>query len=370
MNTAPADDSSGTATPVLGIARHASNVDYYQLFNSSSATTVHPSVTLVGTGTPYLLNTWTGTATPIANYKTSGNRVTVSLRIAPADAVDIAITPANMFNAAPPDGGLHATSTTANATAEGTGNVVYDSSGNLVARASATGSYTTTLSNGKTVTSNITVPAISPSSTVSMINNLPTLTNWQLSVDSWTQTPSGDPTQTAHTPIPASGTVTVGQLPGVTDGSLPSWTQITPQNIPGLAAGDNLTNVAGIGSYTTSFALPATWSAASAGAYLNIGAAVDTVDIWVNGKAVAVNENDRNQIDIGPYLQAGSNTLKITVATPLRNAVTVAPATPGTGQAPNSAETIGSLQGGAKIPNVGLLGPVTLTPYGQSTLGQ
>ena len=371
MNTASVDNSSGTAMPVQGIARHAKDVDYYQLFNSSSTTTVHPSVTLTGTGTPYLLNTWTGRVTPIANYTENGDRVTLSLRIGPADAIDVAITPTDMFKAAPPDGGLHATSTTANATPEGTGNVVYDSSGNLVARASATGTYTTTLSNGKTVTSNITVPAISPSSTVSMINGLPTLTNWQLSVDSWTQTPAGSPTQTLHTPIPASGTLTVGPLSGVTDGSLPSWTQITPQNISGLPAGDNLTNVAGIGTYTTSFTLPANWSPSTAGAYLNIGAAVDTVDLWVNGKAVAgVNENDRNQIDIGPYLQAGSNTLKITVATPLRNAVAVAPATPATGQVPNSAETIGSLQGGAKIPNVGLLGPVTLTPYGQSTLGQ
>jgi hypothetical protein len=52
------------------------------------------------------------------------------------------------------------------------------------------------------------------------------------------------------------------------------------------------------------------------------------------------------------------------------DAVPAAPATPATGQVPNSAETIGSLQGGAKIPNVGLLGPVTLTPYGQNVLGQ
>ena len=89
--------------------------------------------------------------------------------------------------------------------------------------------------------------------------------------------------------------------------------------------------MAGIGTYTTSFTLPSGWSPSTAGAYLNIGAAVDTVDIWVNGKAVTgVDENDRNQIDIGPYLQAGSNSLKITVATPLRNAVAVAPATPAT----------------------------------------
>ena len=296
----------------------------------------------------------------------------MTLRIAPGNAVDIAITPSNdTLKAKPANCCLHATSTTANATAAAADNVVYDSSGNLLARASTTGTYTTTLSDGTTVSSNITVPAITPSSTVSVIGGVPTLTTWQVAVDSWTQTPSGDPTQTLHTPIPATGTFTVSPLSGVTSGALPSWTAITPQNIPGLDPADNLTSVAGIGTYATSFTLAAGWSTAKAGAYLNIGAAVDTVNIWVNGKAVAgVDENDRNQVDIGPYLRPGSNDLKITVATPLRNAVAVAPATPATGQVPNSAETIGALQGGAKIANVGLIGPVTLTPYGQSIIGQ
>ena len=361
-----------SAAPVLGVRRHAANIDYYQLFNPSPTATAHPSVTLTGNGIPYLLNTWSGAITPIADYTQTGHRITVSVRIAPGNAVDIAITPAdNILGAKPAGCCVHATGTTANATAEGIGNVVYNSSGDLLARASTTGTYTTTLSDGKTVSSDITVPAISPSATVSDIGGTATLTNWQLSVDSWTQVPSGDPTQTLHTPIPSSGTLTVKPLSGVSDGSLPSWTAITPQNIPELNPADNLTNAAGTGSYTTSFTLPSDWSASTAGAYLNVGAAVDTVDIWVNGKAVpGVDENDRNQVDIGPYLKAGQNDLKITVATPLRNAVAVAPATPATGQVANSAETIGSLQGGAKMATVGLIGPVTLTPYGQATLGR
>jgi hypothetical protein len=362
--------NNATAGPVLGIRRHAKNIDYYQLFNMSAASTAYPSVTLTGNGIPYLLNTWSGAITPIANYTSSGGRVTMSLRIAPGNAVDIAITPDNSILKAQPKSALHATATTANATGAGAGNVVYDSAGQLVARAASTGSYTTTLSDGSTVTSDITVPSISQSPTVSLIGGVPTLTNWRLSVDSWTQTPSGDPTQTLHTPIPATGAIQVSPLSGVTNGTLPSWTAITPQNIPGLDPADNLTNVAGIGTYTTSFSLPSDWSPGTAGAFLNIGAAVDTVDIWVNGKAVTgVDQNDRNQLDIGPYLRAGVNSLKISVATPLRNAVAVAPATPGTGQVPDSAETIGSLQGGAKLATVGLIGPVTLTPYGQHALG-
>ncbi|HEX5193166.1 MAG TPA: hypothetical protein VFW09_10210 [Solirubrobacteraceae bacterium] len=373
LNTA-SSTSGAVATPVLGIRRHvggrASRVgdaDYYQLFNPNTSTTVYPSVTLTGHGRPYVLDPWTGTFTPIANYVADGNRITVSLRLAPANAQDIVISTSNLGGGS--HSALHATSTTANATPYGIGNVVFDAAGRLVARASQSGSYSTKLSDGTTVNSTIAVPQVSSGADVSMIAGTATLTKWQLSVDSWTQTASGDPTQTAHTRIPASGSITVTPLSGVSDGSLPSWTQITPQNIPGLDPADNLTNVAGIGSYTTSFALPSNWSRTSAGAYLNIGAAVDTVDIWANGRKVAgVDENDRNQIDIGPYLRPGDNQLRISVATPLRNAVAVAPATPATGQVPNSAEVIGSVQGGAKLSKVGLLGPVTITPYGQRPL--
>ncbi len=389
LNTSSAV-GSGTATPVIGIRRHETNIDYYQLFNSSATSTARTSVTLTGQGIPYLLDAWTGKITPIANFTATGDRVTISLRIAPGNTSIVAVTPGNNVFKAKPKLDVHATGTTADATGEGVDNVVYDSSGNLVARAGTSGTYQTTLSDGTTVTSTISVPTIDSSSTVSVIGGRPTLTDWQLSVDSWTQTPSGDPTKTQHTPIPASGSFPVTPLNGVTNGTLPSWTAITPQNIPGLDPADNLTNVAGIGAYTTSFSLPADWSTKTGGAYLNIGAAIDTVDIWVNGKAVAgVDENDRNQVDIGPYLQPGTNQLKISVATPLRNAVAVAPATPATGQVPNSAETIGDLQEDAlcpgylngpgpgpctsapgfttKLANVGLIGPVTLMPYGQST---
>ena len=66
LNTASAVSPAGTATPVLGVRRHAAGIDYYQLFNMSNTTTVDPSVTLTGNGTPYLLNTWSGGITPVA----------------------------------------------------------------------------------------------------------------------------------------------------------------------------------------------------------------------------------------------------------------------------------------------------------------
>jgi hypothetical protein len=111
MNT-PSAVNGTTATPVLGIRRHAQNIDYYQLFNLSPTGTVHPSVTLTGRGVPYLLDSWSGKIEPIANYTESGDRVTLSLRIGPANAIDIAITPGNdILKAKPPGCCLHATNT-------------------------------------------------------------------------------------------------------------------------------------------------------------------------------------------------------------------------------------------------------------------
>ena len=73
--------------------------------------------------------------------------------------------------------------------------------------------------------------------------------------------------------------------------------------------------------------------------------AVDTVQITVNGRTVSgIDQNDRNEIDLGPYLQAGTNTMTVQVATPLRNAVAVAPATPATGQV---AKLLGADRGAA-----------------------
>ena len=351
--------SGATAQPVATLRRHdgSTDTDYYYLFNPNLTATVSPQVTLTGTGAPYRLDTWTGTASAIDGYTTPGpDRVGLSVRIAPGNFALIAISPhAPVGTTQAPS--VHATSTMGDADPAWSVNVVRNGGG-LDVRAGETGSYTTTLSTGQMVDSQVTVPAISPDA------GPLTLTDWQLSVDSWGPTPSGDPTQSSHTPIPASGTLTVQPLPGSTNGALPSWTQITPQD--GFPVADNLTNVAGIGIYSTSFTLPSSWTPGTDGAYLNVGVAVDTVQITVNGRTVSgIDQNDRNEIDLGPYLQAGTNTMTVQVATPLRNAVAVAPATPATGQVPNSSEPIGALQGGKQDANMGLIGPVTLTPYAQ-----
>jgi hypothetical protein len=154
------------------------------------------------------------------------------------------------------------------------------------------------------------------------------------------------PTQTQHTSIPASGPRSLA-AERCSNGSLPSWTAITPEN-PGLDRDYNLTNVAGTGTYATSFTIPLRLLDQNRRRVPTTSARRrKTIDIPIKGTKVGgVHDNDRNQVDIGRYLHVGSNELRITVATPPRNAVAVAPATPAHragGQL--SSETLGTPQG-------------------------
>ncbi|WP_433190230.1 glycosyl hydrolase [Actinoallomurus sp. CA-150999] len=159
------------------------------------------------------------------------------------------------------------------------------------------------------------------------------LTSWDLTVDSWTPGRSGRPDDTAHT---ALGPITVTADAA---GALPAWTRIAKS--AGYPV--DLADVAGVGTYTTRVRL----GTLGHGAYLDLGAVVDTCRVSVNGHALPpLDSLDVGHVDIGRYLRPGDNTITVRVATPLINAVRVAP---GTGAA------------GRQRTDNGLIGPVTLT---------
>lgn len=173
----------------------------------------------------------------------------------------------------------------------------------------------------------------SPPSTPGGTATTQRLTSWDLNVDSWTPGPSGRPDDTAHT---ALGPITVN---ADNAGALPAWTHITKSG--GYSA--DLADVAGVGTYTTHVRL----GTLGHGATLDLGAVVDTARVTVNGHALPpLDSLDLSHIDIGRYLQQGDNTITVRVASPLINAVRVAP---GTGAA------------GRQRTDNGLIGPVTLT---------
>jgi hypothetical protein len=173
--------------------------------------------------------------------------------------------------------------------------------------ATAAGTYTTTLSDGRTATTRIgPVPAPIP------------LTAWRLRVEDWR--PDSKP---AHT-------LSLDRL-------LP-WPEI-----PELA------DVSGVGTYTTTVELP------GSGAYLELGEVTDTCRVRVNGRRLDPVDQLHPVIDVGPYLRRGQNTIEVEVATPLGNRLRVADP---------------AVYGGLTRQPYGLLGPVRLVPYGESPIQQ
>ena len=301
-------------TDALGfVRRQADAVAYHFVYNRSGAA-VETDLDITGSGQPYLLNTTTGTIKPVAQYDGDSDSITVHVKVPAHDAVILAV--ANNTAAPVPGLDVHAVATTG-----GTGAEVIAAEGqNLALRATADGSYTTTMSNGVKQTTNVT--GITPSQRFD---------TWTLDAQTWT--PGANQYTTTKTDQPAF-TLTADE-----NGKLPSWRDIlTPVN---------LSQSSGIGTYTATVNLPDTWTGQD-GAYLALGAVLDSVKVTVNGAEIAVNQADRSRIDLGKNLKAGENTVVVRVATTMFNAVR------STGDS------------NYQMPlwqNTGLMGPVVLTPY-------
>jgi hypothetical protein len=180
---------------------------------------------------------------------------------------------------------------------------------NLVVRAATPGTYSTTLEDGRTVQSAITVPAAQ------------SLTQWNLDVDDWM--PGATATETAHVPHTLA-----------LDG-LKAWSAIP-----------ELQDASGIGTYTTTF----NWD--GGGALLDLGEVFDTYRVTINGRQLPAQDQLDTVVDAGPYLVKGANTLKVEVATTLNNRL----------RATDVAFKNNVRQ------NYGLIGPVKLVPYGEATV--
>jgi hypothetical protein len=290
---------------LMSLHRRTTDSDYYYLFNSDTKQTT-TSVVLTGSGRPYRYNSWTGAVTPIASYTRVPGGVRVEVDLASGDSDLIALTTGNSDNGT--SCAVAATSTTADA-------VTSTASGALTVRDTTAGTYRATLSNGKTVTS--TIPTVGAAITP---------TTWTLAVTSW-HGGSGGPNDTEKTPLDPIA------LTADADGTLPDW-----QNIDGLEA------VSGTSTYTTSIDTGAGWSGGT-GAYLDLGTVYGTAQVSVNGEALPpANQVDLRHIDLGGYLRAGANTVVVHVATPVYNA------------------------GLGHHDAYGLVGPISLQPYGQATI--
>ena len=287
LGVQPAASSATPSADILTVRRHTGTgdgaVDYYYLWNQTGATT-YQDITLTGHGRPYQLDTWSGKITPVTAEASRSGRVTVPVRLAPHDAMVMAVT-------------SRSDETFGGTTAEGSGT------------GTASG-------------------AAAPLS----------IDEWTLDVDSWTPGETGLPGDTAHTEI---GPIDVATTES---GALPAWSQIDPEHGYDV----DLSDVSGIGTYTTRFHLDEEWSRVRE-ADLDLGTAIDTVQVTVNGTRLdGINHADLGRIDLGDLLQPGTNTVTVRVASTLLNAVRVAP---------------GSGASGRARMDYGLLGPVRVTPH-------
>lgn len=273
-------------------------------------------VTLTGTGAPYLLDTVSGEITPISEYVVGTGTVTVNVALGRDESTIVALTddPGRFGLAALP---RHVVSTTADSA------VVED--GRVVLRDTRPGTYTATLSDGSTV-----------SATIAAVPAAMDLTDatWDLSAERWTNAnPFG-----ATGPAGAAQAKTTVEL--TLDG-LQAWPDVP-----------ELVGASGVGTYTIDVDLPATWQQGST-AILSLGQVVDTMALSVNGTPVPIDQLSATT-DVGPYLKVGGNTLTVRVSTTLNNQL---------------ATVIAGVATRGVVQEYGIVGPVTLTPSGQSAIG-
>ena len=250
------------------------------------------------------------------NYTAAGDRITLRIRLSRDNGTLIAIAEdPNRFGVAAP--AVYVTRTTAD-------DAVME--GNAIAiRASKAGTYTTTLSNGQTVRSEIRGVAGSIDLTRA---------KWHLSVEDW------QPANPYDTTFGPSAAETRKTNIAMDLDALKAWPEV-PQ----------LQNVSGLGTYTTTVDLPAGWTSAD-GAILSLGEVFDSFALTVNGQAVSIDQLAA-AADIGPYLKAGPNSITVRVATTLNNRL---------------AKIDEGVANRGLVQPYGLVGPVVLAPYRQATV--
>ncbi|MFE6286289.1 glycosyl hydrolase [Streptomyces sp. NPDC057877] len=312
------DVRHATASTLLNAHRATDEADFYYFCNGKHAETVKPPVAAIdhdvtlrrthrGATVPYLLDPWTGEAVRIAQYTRDGDDFTVRVALRPGQATIVALGRPGLFgdrHGARP----HAVATDAD-------QVLFTRRG-LTLRATTGGTRTTRLSQGRTVTT--TVPPVPAAITPA---------RWELEVEDWQ--PGATATRTERT----RRTLTLDTL-------LP-WSRV-----PELA------DTAGVGRYRTTVHLPSDWDS-SHGALLELGQVSDTCRVTVNGTRMAPVDRIHPVVDLGSALRRGANVIEVEVATPLINRLRVAQP---------------AVFGAVALQDHGLVGPVRLVPYWETTL--
>ncbi len=241
-------------------------------------------VAIEGTGKPYQVNCWSGTAEELGIYEHEDGRTVVEITLQPGEATVIALKLDEKDQ-------VHALSSNAYK--------VLQVSGKIFIVACESGTYTTQLSNGSVVTREMKTPE--------NIN----LDEWELEVEDWNEGEKvtinedrGHGYVTNEVYYETKKTkIQVGKT------KLKPW-----KDIPAVGP-----KVSGVGCYTATFKLPETW-ASNNGAYLRIGSTNgNSAAVYVNGRKTPAVDFSNLTVDISDLLVPGENTVKVEVSSTLNN---------------------------------------------------
>lgn len=258
---------------------------YMRHYDQSTAVSIDTAISVEGSYVPYVIDTWSGEVSRVADYTIEDGRTVIPVSL---DSGDTAL---YAFEPVAEDANTTIVTTTADETVS--------TDGQLAVRAFATGSYETTLSDGTTVTSDLTV-----NEPVSLAD-----ASWHLSVEDWkqggllTRTEEKEGyTTTEYTYETSKDTIDV-DLDG-----LKTWNNIEEIGL----------DVSGVGYYSTTFTLPEGFTAEN-GAYLDLGNLESSAKVTINGKEAGDVNLDRPRVDVSDLLVDGENTIEIRISTTLTN---------------------------------------------------
>lgn len=315
--------------------REGSSTDYVYVYNDDQEDIPYGSgistgqITFETTGVPYTYDAWTGDITPIVAYEQTSTHTTINLELAPDQTTIIAF--------------RHSGSRPFSVRTLPISTLGTTSSSSSVSILSAANEITqVTLSNG----TNVNLPAV-PSEPF-------TLSNWSLTVESWTS-PSN-----AYDLGPVATRTNLSTITNIDD--LVPWHTIS----------DSLTNVSGRGYYTTSFqwppsdALAADIASSINGAFIDLGPVFHTARVFINGHVLPPLDINWARADITDFLVKGSNTVEVVVSTPLGNALRAIWDTIAT--AGKTAES--QVPQPPDVRDYGLVAPVKIVPFREHKIVQ
>ncbi|SDD43994.1 glycosyl hydrolase [Nocardioides lianchengensis] len=287
------DTSWSTGDQLYSQHRETASSDLYYVYNPTTEP-ITTDIAFAATGSPRELDLWTGTTTARAEYRRVGDRVVVPVTLGPGENTVLGFPKSRAGER------LHVTSA-------GGSDVAFAGTDAFTVSSTTAGSRTVTYSDGRT--SKVTAPTLPAA--------LPAR-RWGLRVE-------------ATGPESEQPTVELSDL------ALADWRSI-----------DQLENVAGVGTYTSTVDLPRSWTTADRGTRLDLGKVEGgSVKVYVNDRLATPDVTAVSQIDVTRFLRPGRNELRVEFRSTLRNKAT--------------SLGIGTMLG-ATTQATGLLGPVRLVP--------